>query len=71
MDVSEVQKRIVIETVDTKTLEVFKEGRGDSMVASYSASIKISFEGSVGALAVNPDCPIRKHDEHKQRVVRM
>ena len=48
------------EMADAITLELFKGGRGDSMVASSGVSRRTGFEGSVGASTVNPDCPIRK-----------
>ena len=52
-----------------KTLELFKGGKGDSIVANGGAAIRTGFEGYVGASTENPDCPIRKKDEHKQRTV--
>jgi hypothetical protein len=59
----------VIEIADARTLEIFKVGRGDSMVASGSALRRTGFKRSIGATTVNPHCHIRKQEEHKKRMV--
>ena len=61
----EIQNEVVIEMADARTLELFKGGKGDSMVASGGASRRTGFKGSVGASTVNPECPIRKKEEQK------
>ena len=68
-DATEVQQRVVIEMANARTLDIFKDGTGDSMVASGGALRLTGYEGSVGASTVNNDCPIRKQEAHKQRVV--
>ena len=62
---SEVKQRVVIEMADARTLDIFKEGKGDRMVASGGASRRTGDKGSVGASTVNPECPIRKQEAHK------
>ena len=66
-----VQQEVVVEMADarTRTLEIVRGGRGNNMVTSGGASRRTGSEGSVGALTVNPDCPIRKQDEHKKHTV--
>ena len=59
----------MIEMVNVRTPTLFKEGRGNSMVANGSASRRTDVKGFVGALSVNPEYPIRKQDEHKKHVV--
>ena len=54
---------------DTRTLELFKGGKGDSMVDSGGALRRTCDKIYIGALTVNPDCSIRKKEAHKQRVV--
>ena len=65
----EIKNEIVIEMADAKTLELFKGEKCDSMVARGGASRRIGFERSVGASTVNPDCPIRKQEEHNKRMI--
>ena len=60
---------VIIGMTDAKTLEPFKEGKCDIMVASGGPLRRTGFEGPVGALTVNPDCPIRKKEEHKKRLM--
>ena len=67
VDAPQVQQGVGIEIADARTLELFKGGKGNSMVVSGGASMRTGSEGSVGASTVNPDCPIRKKDKHKQR----
>ena len=62
-------KTVIIGMSDARTLELFKGRKGDSTVASGDASRRTGFEGSVGALTVNPNCPIRKKEEHTKRLV--
>jgi hypothetical protein len=69
VDAPEVQQRVVIEMVDARTLECFKGGKGNSIVASGAASRRTGCNGSVGASTVNPGCPTRKKEEHRQHVV--
>ena len=54
---------------DARTITPFKGGKSDSIVASGGVLRRTGFEGSVGASAVNPDCPIRKKEEHNKCVI--
>ena len=66
----EIQNNMVIMGMaDARTLELFKGGKGESMIASGGASRRTGFEGSVGASTVNPDFPIRKKEAHKKRLM--
>ena len=66
----EGQQKVVIEMVDARSqMNMMNEGQGESMVAGSSASRATGFEGYVGASTVNPDCPVRKREAHKQRAI--
>ena len=64
-DVPEGQQSVVIEMLDARTLELFKGGKGDSMVADSGASRRTDYEGFVGTSPVNPDCSVKEKEAHK------
>ena len=65
-----MQNEMVITGIaDARTLELFRGGKGDSMVASGGASRRTGFEGFLGASTVNPGCPIRKKEEYRKRLM--
>ena len=61
-------KTVIIEMADARTLKIFKGGKGNSMVANGGASGRTGLEGSVESSTGNPDCPIRKKEEHRKRL---
>ena len=59
-------KTVIIGMADARTLELFKGGKDDSMVANGGVLRRARVEGCVGVSTVNPDCPIRKKEEHSK-----
>lgn len=61
---------VVLEMVDTRVqMDTMNEGKGDSMPARNGASRMTGFKGSVGISTINPDCPVRKREAHKQKAI--
>ena len=59
---------MVIEMTDVTTVGLFNGAKGDSMFAESGVSRRTDYEGSVGALTVYSNCPL-KMEAHKHRAV--